>query len=520
MLKNNKGIPDKPGVYLFKSAGGRVLYVGKALNLRKRTAQYFQKGGHPLLAHLLQRAATLDCVVTRDETDALLLEYNLVQQYQPPFNIRLKDDKTYPFIEITSGNPYPGVFYARRTPPTSFALGPLATPRKAKELIDLLARIFKIRQCTNAVFNQGVPCLYFHIDRCSAPCAGRIPAEVYRQRAAEAVDLLKGEKGLLLRRLEIRMRQLAGELKFEEAQQVKEDISLIRGFTPESYIASGQKSDYDVIAAASQDHETQIVFFSVLNGRVSRTEYFSLQTVSSRADDVLKEFILRFYRAGPLPAEIVVSFPPADAAELEGLFLRLTGHRVRFRVPQRGSKKKLLDLAAENLQWLVTRDCYAGLARRLQKRLQLRRLPERIEGYDISHISESERVGAMVAFERGQPQPHRYRSYLIRRAAAGDTEALKEVLSRRLRAAAPHADLLLIDGGKPQLAAARQVKEELGVAVDLVALAKGEERLYLENGGSLVLAPGTVERHLLQQIRDEAHRRALSHHRRRREKLD
>ena len=482
MIENRKDIPESPGVYLFKSRQGKILYIGKAVNLRKRTDQYFQKKESPFLGHLLSRADRIDFIVTDDEKDALLLEYNLVQNYQPLFNIRLKDDKSFPFIEITTGEEYPGIFYSRKPDEKSFILGPIATPRKAKSVVDTLSRIFRIRQCMPAVFKKGAPCLFFHIDRCSAPCAGKIGMSDYRDDVRNAIDFLKNKRGKVCRALRQRMLRFSREWRFEEAQRVKEDMDLLGSFVPESYIASGRKSDFDVVVPFSRLHETRLIFFSVTGGNVSRSDFFDFDTISVFPDEILREFFLHYYRPHNLPVEIAVPFLPADAFELEALFSRMIGKRVRIRVPRKGKKKKLLELAQENLLVHSIRNDFERIGREVQSRLGLRSIPRRIEGYDISHLGERERVGARVVFDCGKPVRRLYRNYVIKTAGAGDTEALREVLSRRFRKPEPPPDLLLIDGGKPQLGVALQVIREFRLSADVAALAKEDERIYLGTG--------------------------------------
>ena len=527
MLKNSGGLPERPGIYIFRGTSGKALYIGKAVNLKKRVAQYFQKRDDPLLRSLLERAASLDYIVTDAEADALLLESNLVHTYQPPFNIRLKDDKSFPFIEITLGEDFPGIFYSRRIGAGHFAVGPLVNAGKARSLIDTVTRLFRLRSCAAPLFRKGIPCLYHHIERCSAPCAGKIDRTVYQRQVKDAVDFLKGRKGKVAARLRARMRSLAEQLDFEGAQKIKEDLELIENFSLRSYITTRGRGDCDVLAARLLGREAFFILLSVVAGRVSRSEYFHLPTLHDSVEELLREFLLDFYRLRPLPGEIIVQRLPAQADGLAAHFAARAGHAaphgrgrsVRIRTATRGKNKRILDLALNNLALFVQKSDYRSLGEEIKNALRLRNFPSRIEGYDISHLGEKNRVGAQVVFKEGRPEKRLYRSYIIRAAAAGDTEALKEVLSRRFRHEPAPPDLLLVDGGLPQLAAARQVKAELGLASDLLALAKGEERVFLEDGSSLVLEPGTLPRFLLQNVRDEVHRRAISLHRRRREKL-
>ena len=519
MLENKKDLPEKPGIYIFKTAAGKILYIGKAVNLKKRVSQYFQKKDNPLLQNLLLRAADLDYIVTADEHDALLLESDLVHANQPPFNIRLKDDKSFPFIQITLGEDCPGIYFSRRIPAGDFGLGPLVSSQKTRDLIDTVTRIFRLRSCANPVFKKGIPCLYFHIERCSAPCAAKIDPGRYRGQALAAVDFLKGRKRKVAVKLAAMMNRFSEALDFEQAEKVKRDLELMEHFSLRSYISTRARIDWDILACSSLGNESFFAFFAVVRGQIRKSEYFNLPTIASGEDEILKGFMLDFYRRRPLPGEIIVSRLPDQAEALEKLFSAQAGRRVRIRTVQQGRKKKILDLALQNLALFIQKSDYRFLGEKIRQQLRLRNFPEHIEGFDISHLGEKNRVGARVVYRNGRPEKSSYRSYIIHDAAPGDTEALKEVLLRRFGGESEHPDLLLIDGGLPQLAAARQVKEKLGLRSDLLALAKGEERIFMEDGSSLVLTPGSMARYLFQNIRDEVHRRAVSHHRRRREKL-
>jgi len=542
VLENKKDLPEKPGIYIFKTATGKVLYIGKAVNLKKRVSQYFQKKNNPLIENLLQRAAKLDYIVTDAEHDALLLESNLVHTYQPLFNIRLKDDKSFPFIEITLSEDFPGIYYSRHVDPGNFGLGPLVSSQKTRDLIDTVARLFRLRSCANSVFKKGIPCLYFHIERCSAPCAGKIDSQLYRQQVQNAVNFLKGRKRKVAAKLAGLMRRFSAALDFEQAQKIKQDLELMDKFSLRSYISTRARIDWDILTSSSLGNESFFAFFAVIRGQVRKSEYFNLPTIDSGEDEILRGFMLDFYRRRPLPGEIIVFRLPDQAEALERLFSLQAGRRVRIRTVRQGRKKKILDLALQNLALFIQKNDYRFWGEKIRQQLRLNNFPSHIEGYDISHLGEKNRVGALVVYKNGRPEKRLYRSFIIRGAAAGDTEALKEVLLRRfggeaeqrqrivppddfnatqaqLKSWREQPDLLLIDGGLPQLAAARQVKKKLGLRSDLLTLAKGEERIFMEDGSSLILLPGSLPRHLFQNIRDEAHRRAVAHHRRRREKL-
>lgn len=522
MIKeNNKDIPEKTGVYLFKSKK-KILYIGKAKNLYKRIKQYYQKKGNVIINNLLKQSTDVEFIITDDEKDALHLEYNLIHTYQPPFNIKLKDDKSFPFIEITTGHQFPGIYFSRQVDEKNFHIGPITNSRKTKDLIDIITRIFKLRTCSDNVFNRSTPCLYFYIDRCVAPCRNKdeISLEEYRKNAADTLDFLKGKKDRVLKRLKKMMAQYADELRFEEAQKIKEDIELIEQFTLASYITSPRKNDCDVLAVFDDNQDDcLIILFSILKGRVTRREIFNFNALHSKKEENLKNFLISFYRKENIPREILVPFFPVDKEFIEELFSRLVKRKTYIRIPKKGDRKKMFDLAQKNLNLYINRNRYLEVGQRVKDELKLNHFPDYIEGYDISHFSERERVGAVVTFSKGKAVKRNYRNYIIKQAEGGDIAALKEVLERRFKQREEYPDLFVIDGGKAQLNAAKEIKNKLNITSDIVAIAKREERIYLEAGGSVVFRQGSAERFLFQNIRDEAHRRAITHHRARREKI-
>jgi excinuclease ABC subunit C len=519
--KRIKDIPEKPGVYLFK-AKKKILYIGKAGNLNRRVNQYFRGTNDIIINNLLNRAEDIEFIVTDDEKDALHLEYNLIHTYRPPFNIKLKDDKSFPYIEISTGHKFPGIYFSRAASEKNYYIGPITNSKRTKDLIDVVTRLFKLRTCSDNVFNRSVPCLYYYIDRCSAPCSkeGKISAAEYGENTTGAVAFLKGKKKKVLEQLKEKMNIYAAGLKFEEAQKTKEDIEFIKKFTIESYISSVRKTDYDVTALYKGDgNDCFIILFSIIAGRVNRREFFNFNAMHAQEEIILKDFLISFYRKENIPREILVPFLPVDKEYMEELFSRLVKRKITIKIPQRGDKKKMSDLARKNLNLYINRNKYEVVGRKIKMKLKLNRFPHKIEGYDISHLSERDRVGAVVTFAGGKAVKKNYRNYIIKNAGSGDTAALKEVLERRFAKKKDHPDLLLIDGGKGQLNAAIEIKNKLKIESDVAAIAKREERIYLEDGGSVIFRRGTAERFLFQNIRDEAHRRAITHHKKRREKI-
>jgi excinuclease ABC subunit C len=520
VIKSKEDIPEKPGVYLFKKKTGDILYIGKAKNLKKLVEQYFQRADHPVIGNLLKQADDIEFVLTDDERDALLLEFNFIQNYKPPFNVRLKDDKSFPSIEITVKDEFPAIYFTRKPKPGSFAIGPIVSAKKTRDLIDMVTRLFKIRSCRDSLFNKGAACLYHYIGRCSAPCVDKGQMDDYRQRVKDTVAFLKGEKSKILRNLEKRMKEMAEELRFEEAQQMKEDIRLIDDFDLDSYISTHMAADYDVVAVNIAEREVFAVQFSVVGGKVRRREYYDFPSFAGDSPEVLQRFLMSLYKRGQVPPQILVPFSPEEPEALMEVLSESAGRKVEIKVPQRGDKKNMLQLAVKNLNHFVNKNNYDVVGTHVKDALKLKRFPSLIEGYDISHLSERDRVGAVVVFARGKAVKSEYRNYIIKNSPPGDTEAIKEVLERRFKKKdAHHPDLLMIDGGLGQLSAALEIKKKLGITSDVVALAKKEERIFLEHGGSFLFPKGSPELFLFQNIRDDVHRRAVTHHRKRRQKI-
>lgn len=426
-------------------------------------------------------------------------------------------------IEVSTGHDYPGIYYTRQVKTGHFYAGPIVDAKKTRDLIDTVTRLFKLRTCTDTTFKRRTACLYYYIDRCSAPCIDKISKTDYKKDLGRALQFLKGKKDVVLRQLEQEMTRRASEEKFEEAQKIKEDIALVRGFSMDSYIsaAAREKRDYDVIAMHHDpsDNDTFIILFSVVDGRVNKKEFFSLDTINTVKEEILKDFLVSYYQSHNIPHDILSDTLPTQRSWLESMFAQIAGRKTHIRTPLRGNKRKNLDLVNKNLHHYVNKNKYSLVAQRLKQSLSLNHLPLWIEGFDISHLSERDRVGAAVVFIDGSPNRKKYRNYIIKKASAGDTEAMKEVLERRFKRMDKYPDLLMIDGGKPQLGAALDIKKKLGITSDIIALAKREERIFLEHGGSVLFPEDSPQRFLLQNIRDEVHRRAVTHHRKRRERI-
>lgn len=471
-----------------------------------------------MVQRLLKKADNIEFIVTRNESDALYLEYNLIQTHRPPYNIKLKDDRGFPYIMITRDNPFPGIYITRkREAGPQLYFGPLLNKQMGKGLIDIISRLFQLRTCSNRQFAQSRGCLYQHIDRCAAPCLNGIRKEDYQIRVEQAIEFLRGNQQPIICRLQAQMQAFAQMEEYEKAQKIKEDIRIIQDTDLNSYITTTSRADYDVIAF-QQDQAGLFLRLSIRDGKVQDRYFYDFETLDAD-ENILKAFFVSCYHRDNLPAEIVLPRLPPQADALQALFGRLVNRKFRFTIPRRGVKKALLQLALDNLHLQVVKNSYQYIGHRLKQALSLQNFPSTIECFDISHMAEQQRVGAMVCYVNGTARKKNYRSYLIKTAGKGDLEALKEVLNRRFKnKSGDLPDLIIIDGGMGQLQAGLEVKKALHLPVDLVSLAKREERVFLESGRTVLLPEGSPQKFLFQNIRDEAHRRAVTHHRKRREK--
>ena len=564
-------IPTDPGVYRFSDPAGTVIYVGKAKNLRNRLNSYF---ADPAALHfrtrtMVRTAAKVEWTVVQNELESLQLEYTWIKQFDPRFNIKYRDDKSYPWVAVTWSEEFPRVFVgrgARRKGVRYF--GPYAQAWAIRDTVDSLLRVFPMRSCTAGVFRtakaSGRPCLFGYIGKCSAPCVGRITPEHHRELAQDMCDFLSGHTGGLTRRLERQMLTASDNLEFEKAAVLRDRLGALRQVTERNAIVLGDGTDADVVHFAADDLEIAFQIFHVRAGRVRGERGL----VADRSDDsdlpeILDTFLLQLYAdaaadsdaSGTIPREILLPLRPASADALEALLSDVRGARVNLRVPLRGDKRTLLETVERNAQEalalhktkrasdLSTRN---RALEEIQEALGLDAPPLRIECYDISHLQGTEVVGSMVVFEDGLPRKSDYRKFLIKTVeGSNDVGAIHEVLTRRFRryledqaatrgenavlidpttgvakrfAYAP--SLVIVDGGAPQVAAARRAMDELGIRdVALIGLAKRLEEVWLPGEEFPLILPRASEGlYLLQRARDEAHRFAISHHRNRRSK--
>jgi excinuclease ABC subunit C len=548
-----EAIPDRPGVYLFRDRDGRVIYVGKAISLRKRTASYFQpmRNLHPRTAAMVDASAALEWVLVSSEVEALQLEYNLIKQHRPRYNVRYRDDKSYPWLAVPVGDeiPRPRVERGRKRKGTRY-FGPYAHAYAIRETLDLLLRTFPMRTCSQGVFQRqrrlGRPCILYDIGKCSGPCVGHISPEDHRRIVEDFVAFMDGRTRPTLQRLEGEMREAAAQLNFEMAARLRDQLASVRKAMERQQMVSSTPENFDVAAFAEDDLEAAVQVFFVRRGRVVGRRGFVVDKVEALDTPALAAtFVQQLYgdRADEVPREVLLPVEP-DGAEALGAWLAgLRGGPVDFRVPRRGEKRALLETVAANardsfashkLKRASDFDARARGLKELQETLDLPEAPLRIECYDISNLQGDQVVGSMVVFEDGLPRKSEYRRFEVRSVEGQDDVAsLGEVLRRRLaRLASERAEplsdeegrrrkfayppnLIVVDGGRPQLAAALDaVRASASPDLPVVSLAKRMEEVYLPGSPDPVVIPRTSEAlYLLQRVRDEAHRFAITYHR-------
>ena len=575
-----KFLPDRPGVYIFREAAGEIIYVGKAVSLKKRVRSYFQKDNLalPKAKYLVERVADLEYIVTDNEVEALILEGNLIKKHRPRYNVNLKDDKSYPYLKITTPEDFPRVFITRR-PAADGAryFGPYTQVVAVRETLSLLRRLFPFRTCQKKINsfaavkkgpdNNIRPCLNYHIKRCSAPCCGKISREDYQGLIKEICLFLEGRQEDLRRALKKQMETAATKLEFEKAAVLREKLQAIQRVTTKQKVASFSPKDQDIIALAAAGEQACVTMFFIRAGRLIGREHFFLKNTAGTGEAEIVTAVLKqyYHQASFIPGTILLS--AAEKEELPGItawLSQLKGQAVSLQVPKRGEKKKLVALAGENALLALEENAgaKAGLEKdkpleiggELVRLLGLAKVPARVECFDVSNIQGHDAVASMVVFEEGRPRPDLYRRFRIKTVTGADDYAcLREVVKRRLRRAqeasrssklevrssnrtsnleprtsnlekpddnkqAAYArlpDLIIIDGGKGQLTAAKQAAQECGLAdLPVFALAKKEELLYAAGRQEpLELPRNSPAFYFLLRLRDEAHRFAISYHR-------
>ena len=569
-------IPDSPGVYRFRDEHRRVVYVGKAKNLRARLSSYFQDVAnlHPRTATLVNTSASVEWTVVKTEVEALQLEYSWIKEYDPRFNVKYRDDKSYPWLAVTLNEDYPRVMVGRGAKRKGVRyFGPYSHAWAIRETVDLLLRVFPMRSCSNGVFKRsaqiGRPCLLGYIGKCAAPCVGRVSEEEHRAIVDDFCDFMAGQTTAFVKRLEKQMYAASSEMDFERAARLRDDIGALNRAMEKQAVVLGDGTDADVIALAEDPLEVAVQIFYVRGGRIRGQRGW----VADKVDDadtagLVEGFLLQLYDAespNGVPREILVPALPDDTPALEQWLLGLRGSKVSIRVPQRGDKKSLQETVARNAfqalglhktkraSDLTTRN---RALEEIQLALGLPSAPLRIECYDISNLQGTEMVASMVVFEDGLARKGEYRRFLIKGVnGQNDVASMHEVITRRFRrllddrAQSSEPDmgvdgdevdgpmlidpetgrprkfayapgLVVVDGGPPQVAAAQRALDDLGIDdVPVCGLAKRLEEVWLPDQEDPVILPRSSEGlYLLQRIRDEAHRFAITHHRSRRSK--
>ena len=567
-------IPTQPGVYRFRDRSGRVIYVGKAKSLRPRLSSYFQDPAnlHPRTASMVATGASVEWTVVKTEVEALQLEYSWIKEFDPRFNVKYRDDKSYPWLAVTVGDEFPRVMVGRgaKRRGTRY-FGPYGHAWAIRETVDLLLRVFPMRSCSNGVFKRhgqmGRPCLLGYIDKCAAPCVGHVTAEQHRAIVDDFCDFMAGNTAGFVRRIEQEMYAASEALDFEKAARLRDDLGALRKALEKQTVVLGEATDTDVIALAEDPLEVAVQIFHVRGGRIrGQRGWVADRTDDGGTPELVGDFLLQLYaeETDAIPREILVPALPPDAEVLEELLTGLRGSRVTIRVPQRGDKLSLQETVATNAGQalalhktkrasdLTTRN---RALEEIQQALELDEVPLRIECFDVSNLQGTEVVASMVVFEDGLPRKGEYRRFVIK-PEPGETEVgqndvahMAQVITRRFRrlldeqarsetvttesgpmlvdpetgrprkfAYAP--GLVVVDGGLPQVAAAQEALSELGITdIPVCGLAKRLEEVWVPAQEDPVILPRSSEGlYLLQRIRDEAHRFAITHHRSRRSK--
>src|SRR4051794_3306465 len=544
-----KRLPAKPGVYIFRDERGQVLYVGKAKSLRPRVRSYFQASAdvRHAIAQLPARVGDIEVIVTGSEVEALHLEQNLVKRHRPPFNVRLRDDKSFPYIAVTVEDDFPRVMFTRerhRRGVTYF--GPYANAKKVRETLDVLNRVFQYRPCEGPKpgRHSGIPCLDYHIERCHAPCVGYISKDDYRRVIDDVIEFLSGNDKPIRRQLERQMREAAEEERFEDAARYRNRLFAVDRLSERQAVERRSIGTIDVIGVAVGPSRAAVQVFPLREGRMVDRYSFHLENAAGGdLAEVLEGFCLEYYGSAPsIPPQILVPRGSGTLEPLEEFLSELRGAHVEVRAPERGEKRRLQELAQQNAELALQSETFTAETKRLRRvealeelreAVNLESLPIRVECFDISNIQGQEIVGSMVVFEDGVARKAHYRKFAVRgQEGQDDFAAMAEVVARRFsRLAAGHdtddfdasfaatPNLVVIDGGKGQLSAALEAMEAYDLPrVAVVSLAKRVEEVFLPARSDSVLLPDhSPGLQLMQRIRDEAHRFAITFHRQRRD---
>ncbi len=549
--EQRRSLPDAPGVYLFKDAKGKVLYVGKAKSIRKRVAGHFSKGNPRGTRDMTGEIAEIDFVVTQTEAEALLAEQNFIKRHRPRFNIRLRDDKSYPYVGISLDEPYPRVYFTREKHRANRAyFGPFSSAKRVRETIDLLGKVFQHRTCEGREPGRqsGSPCLEYFIKRCQAPCVGYVSQEEYRENIDTIIRFLSGRYREIERDLEAQMKEAAAEQEFERAALMRNRLRAVRSLLERQRVTNEAVGTLDAIAVAAEGPDANAQVFQVRDGVLADRQSFYLQNEAERDEgEVLEEFVLQYYASAmSIPPQVIVPRGADRTAVLEEALSERRGGAVEVRAAERGDKRRILELADRNARLALDQDRLRSERTRtrriealdgLQQALGMEHIPMRIECFDISNLRETHTVASMVVFEGGAPKKSDYRRFKVRGAAQDDFAAMAEVLGRRMsqfaaqRELSPHEKaydssfaalptLIVIDGGKGQLSAGLAELEQFRAeGTTVISLAKQLEEVFLPGRPApMMLRRDSPALLLLQRARDEAHRFAIEFHRGRRDR--
>jgi len=551
LTAQRRALPDSPGSYLFRDRRGKVIYVGKAKSIRKRVASHFSnpstKGGEDMVSLIDQ----IDFVATETEAEAFLAEQNFIKQYRPLYNVRLRDDKSYPYIAISLDEDFPRIYFTRERHRRGRAyFGPFSNAKRVRETLDLLGKVFQYRTCDGSQPGRasGSPCLDYFIKRCQAPCVGYVSAEEYRRNVESIVGFLSGRYREIERELESSMLDAAAEQEFEQAARFRNQLKAVRSLLERQRVSNEAVGTMDAVAVAVEDTDANAQVFQVRDGILADRQSFYLENAARRDEaEVAEEFVLQYYASAmSIPPQVIVPRGLEEPQVIGDLLAERRGGAVEVRHAERGDKRRIFELAERNARLALDQDRLRSERRRtqriealdgLQQALGMEAIPMRIECFDISNLGETHTVASMVVFEGGAPKKSDYRRFGIRGAVQDDFAAMGEVLNRRMAQYVAHKErsphdraydasfgatpaVIVIDGGKGQLAAGlRELTEFSDLGVTVVSLAKRIEEVFLAGRGApLIMDHDTPELQLLQRVRDEAHRFAIEFHRGRRDR--
>ena len=541
-----KKLPAKPGVYIMHDEKDTIIYVGKAISLKNRVRQYFQSSRNLGIKkeQMVQQIARFEYIITDSELEALVLECNLIKEHRPKYNTMLKDDKSYPFIKVTVNEEYPRVLFARQMKKDkSKYFGPYTSAGAVKDSLELIRKLYHVRTCNRNLpkdIGKERPCLYYHIKQCKAPCQGYISKEEYRMQIEGVLDFLNGDYKKLLRELEEKMLQASEELRFEDAVEYRDLMQSIQKIGERQKITGSQGEDKDVIAMAADEEDAVVQVFFIRDGKMIGRDHFYLKIAADATSaQVLLNFVKQFYAGTPfIPKELVLQEEIEDTEVLEEWLSKKRGQKVHIRVPKKGTKEKLVELAARNAQMVLSQDREKlkreegrtiGAMKEICQLLDLDDIT-RVESYDISNISGFESVGSMVVYEKGKPKRNDYRKFKIKSVKGPDDYAsMEEVLTRRFQRGlqeqqdseekggfSAFPDLILMDGGKGQVHIAEKVLENLGISIPVCGMVKDDNHrtrgLYYHDH-EIPISHSSEGFKLITRIQDEVHRFAIEYHR-------